>query len=310
MINEPIKDVEQFLVIGIDGKGVLEMKESNSAEYYIIEDDDGLGETADGPFTLAEAESLLEGGEIIISAEELALMQRHLPPDNEATSDLDFSMWSVHQKMIKDIRNWGLFMLLIGVVQMISFGFLSNTWGLLLIGVGLASFYFRSVAMFAIYGTTLGWAAISNFLSGSGAWSLFSVLQVVFAFQTFRQFFQLRKTLRWANSHEDELQGEDFSVDKAARPFPWLSFLFGGVSIFGFVIVFLGVIIFTGVSGGTELPSFIGFAEGLVIDLAVLGLAIGLASILLNYKNKALSIIGMIGGALVLLIEVGFNFLL
>ena len=286
------------------------MNESESAEYFIIEDDDGLGETADGPYTFAEAESLLEGGEIIISAEELASMERDRPAADDATSDLDSDFWSAHQKMVKEVRSWGRFMLLLGVIQMISFGFLSNTWGLLLIAVGLASFYFSSIAMFAIYGTTLGWAAISNLLSGSEAWGAFSILQVVFAFQTFRKFFQMRKVLRWANTHEDELQGKEFSVDKAARPFPWLSVSFGVVSFIGFVTIILSVIIFSGVSGGAEIPSFIDFGEGLVIDLAVLGLAMGLASVLLNYKNKGLSIIGLIAGTLVLLFEVGLFFLL
>jgi hypothetical protein len=276
--------------------------------FYIVTTNDGSGESAHGPYTMTEAESLVQAHEKITTGKSLANLRQQsvlINGKEEAPSKSPN-----HEKMLHEIRNWGLTLLVIGVIQIFSSGFLSNTWGILLVIVGLASFYFRSSAMFVVYGTTLSWAAISNALGSSGGWFAFSVLQAFFAFQTFRQFFRFRSILPFPQplENEDE-QYKQLNSDKATKPFPWLSFVFGLVSFVGLIAVFLGAIIFVGITEGTELPSFITFSEGLVIDLAVIGFATGLASILSRFKHKLFSIIGMSASALVLVIEVGLNLL-
>jgi hypothetical protein len=75
--------------------------------------------------------------------------------------------------MLKEIRSWGFWSLGLGAVHLVTSGFLSAPWGVLLIIVGLASFYFRTASMFIIYAVTLAWAALSNLLGLDFAWIFF-----------------------------------------------------------------------------------------------------------------------------------------
>ena len=274
--------------------------------YYIIKENDLSGKSAHGPYMKADAESRLNIDERLLTQTELASLRKQPVADQEEQI-IDEQGWSLNQdKMWREIRSWGFFLIVIGLLQMVVSGILSNTWGILLIIVGLASFYFRSVSMFVIYGTTLAWAGISNALSGSGSWFVFSLLQAYFAFQTFRQFFRFRAELAYQSMLENEGNQRTQSIrDKAARTFPWLSLFFGLVSLVGLATVFMGAIIIVGFSGNEVIPPFINFIEGLVINFAVLGLAVGLASILSKYHFKLASLVGMIAGTLVLLIQIG-----
>jgi hypothetical protein len=76
------------------------------------------------------------------------------------------SVVQAHEKMLKEVRSWGYVSLGLGALHLISSGFtgLSAPWGVLLIAIGLTSFYFKEAAMFVIYGTTLGWAALTNIM--------------------------------------------------------------------------------------------------------------------------------------------------
>lgn len=285
------------------------MEENNDlAAFYIITENDDFGESAHGPYTMAEAESLLQIDEKIITRKHYqTLSRKSTSPDNNRESS---SPNPFHDKMLRQIRSWGLLLLLLGVIQIFSGDFLSNTWGILLIFVAISSFYFRSPAMFVIYGSTLAWAAISNAFSGSTGWMGFSLLQAFFSFQTFRQYFLYRPTLPVSpNKSIDHTEDESLPVDKAAKSFPWLSFLFGSISLVGFVAILVAIVIYIGITESSELPSYLGFIEGLVIDFAVIGFAAGLASLLSRYPYKIFSIMGMITGALSLLIEIGFFFI-
>lgn len=278
---------------------------SDRHAFYIITENDNSGESAHGPYTMAEAESLVEEDEKIVTRTHLAKLRETQPITHSIESKSPG-----YEKMLREIRSWGIMLLILGVIQVVASEFLSNSWGILLVIVGLASFYFRSPAMFVIYGTTLIWAAISNALSGAGGWVAFSLFQVFLAFQTFRQFFQFRSTfVAHQNIEISDTPKPQLNSDKAARPFPWTSIVLGAVSFIGLILIILGTILFIGLTGSQNLPDFISFAEGLIIDLAVLGFSTGLASILSSYQYKWVSIIGMITGGLVLLIEIGLNFL-
>lgn len=276
------------------------MEDKNDlAAFYIVTENDGFGESVHGPYSMIEAESLLQVDEKIITRKQFQMLYQTSASEN-GNNEL---IYSYHEKMLRQLRSWGFILLFLGAVQVFTSDFLSTTWGFLLIFVGVSSFYFRSPAMFIIYGSTLAWAAISNSFSGSGGWVAFSLLQVFFSFQTFRQYFHFRpKTPASRNMVDGDLA---VLPDKAAKPFPWLSLLFGSVSLIGFVTTLLAAIIFINISATGEIPPFISFIEGLVIDFAVIGFAAGLASLLSRYKYKLISIIGMIAGALTLLFEVG-----
>lgn len=274
--------------------------------FYIVTQNDDFGESAHGPYTMTEAESLLREDETIITREHLTTLRQQSSPIL-ATPKPDEPLQDT--KMLREIRSWGITLLILGAIQILAAGFLSNTWGILLVIVGLASFYFRSAAMFVIYGTILSWAAVSNAFS-SGGWAAFSLIQAFFAFQTFRQFFRFRPGAQNVQFSDYEAPlAKQFDMDKAARPFPWVGFILGLVSLGGLVMIFLGIFLFIGLTGNNEIPGIVNFAEGIIVDFAVLGLAAGLASLLLNYQHKLLSTIGAVSGGLVLLIEIGLNLL-
>jgi hypothetical protein len=54
-------------------------------------------------------------------------------------------------------------------------------------------------------------------------------------------------------------------------------------------------------TGEEELPSILSFIVGLFLELGALALALGLASFLAGYRYKALSILGILGGAGILI---------
>lgn len=270
---------------------------------YLVTENDDFGETAHGPYTREEAEYLLKVEEEIITGEHLATLRQRVNPAKSNAGVITAHQYSPELgKMHSEIKKWGFFLILIGVIQIITSGFLSNTWGILLVIVGLSSFYFNSPALFVVYGSTLGWASISNALSGIGGWSIFSVVQFIFAFQTFRQYFLFRSIYKKLWEDENNL----LLIDKANKPFPWVSLGMGMFSLVGIVIILLSVVLLVGTSN-EDLFGLVDFAEGLVIDMALIGFATGLASILTGYEHKLFSSIGMVAGALVLLLEVGLR---
>jgi hypothetical protein len=239
---------------------------------------------------MSEAESFVQVNEEIITR------RRYLSFQDQKLTVNSRSQSPGYAKMLREIKNWGIVLLILGAIQLFSSGF-ENTWAILLIIVGLGSFYFRSPAIFITYGTTMAWAAISNALSSSGGWQLFSLLQVYLTYSIIRQFFQFRTSF------------DSSSTDKAERPFPWTSFFLGLFSFIGITTVFLGAILFVGITGNEQIPTFLSFTEGLSIIFAVLGFSMGLAAILSKYHHKVLSIIGIVASGLVLVVEVGLGLL-
>jgi len=192
--------------------------------YYVVTENDVSGESAHGPYTMTEAENILQVDEKIITREEFQTIKQQVvsvKSDTPNLSEVPVKTASPYpEKMLREIRSWGILLLILGVIQVVSSEFLSSTWGLLLIVVGLASFYFRSPAMFVVYGTTLSWAAVSNALSGAGTWGIFSVFQIFFALLTFRQYFQFRSKIMVSQSALESSREERFRCDKAAKPVP------------------------------------------------------------------------------------------
>jgi hypothetical protein len=207
--------------------------------------------------------------------------------------------------MFEKIRSWGMWSLILGVLHIFTSGFLSAPWGILLILVGLASFYFRSASMFVIYATTLGWAAFSNLMSFEGGWIGFSLYQFFLAFRVFQDY----RTFREVDVTPTELG--QVSTDRAARFFPWLGSIFGCSSIIGFVLIIVTILVMAVASeGNATVPDYFSFLDGLAVNFGVLGAAIGLASVLSRYPRKALGIAAIVAGSLTVLLELAIIYLL
>jgi len=125
--------------------------------------------------------------------------------------------------MRRDIRSWGGWMIVLGIISFISAGFLDSAWGILLVVVGLGSFVFRTPALYIVYGITLVWAAINNALLSSGAWAVFSLVQLVMAVQIFGQFRRFNAAYQAglrqaAKPTEAAPSPEPLSVENAPAP--------------------------------------------------------------------------------------------
>lgn len=213
--------------------------------------------------------------------------------------------------MLKEIRSWGFWSLGLGVMHLIGSGVFSAPWGLLLIVVGLASFYFRTASMFIVYAVTLAWAALSNLTGGTGGWSIFALLQIYFALRIFQQFWRFRKAEEeFLRTSSEETESPALTVERTGRLFPWLGLFLGGWSTIGLLAVWAAAIIRAGLSPGTtDGLQILGLLEGLVVDFGVLGFAIALASLLCDYRPKIVAIIGLTAGLLTMILEYGLYFL-
>jgi hypothetical protein len=212
-----------------------------------------------------------------------------------------------HGTILKEIRSWATTLLVLGVISLFASNFLSAPWGLLLIVVGLASFYFRSSAMMVIYAVTLAWAGISNALSGGVLWIGFAILQLFLVVRVFQKFISFRQAE--TNTIED-IDSSGLTPKRSATIFPWAAIVLGSVSLLGFVGLLVGVVVASIMSGKGITSVYLSFLESLVVEMGILGFALGLASVLSRYSKKALAIIGMITGILPPLLEIIFRFVL
>lgn len=220
-------------------------------------------------------------------------------------SQSNSSVVNGYAAMLQEIRSWGLWSLGLGALHLVTSGFLSAPWGILLIIVGLGSFYFRSASMFVIYAVTLGWAAFSNLISFEVGWVGFALYQFFLAFRVFQQYRLFRDI-----EGEHNAQSAQALPNPAYRFFPWLGSLFGCFSILAFVMIVLIVLVLAVASEGqVSIPDYFVFLEGLAVNFGILGASIGLASLLSRYHRKPLAIIGLISGVLTVLLEMALVYL-
>ncbi|HLO18357.1 MAG TPA: hypothetical protein VK206_26225 [Anaerolineales bacterium] len=215
-----------------------------------------------------------------------------------------------HAVMLKEIRSWGLWSLGLGVLHIVSSGFLSAPWGILLFIVGLASFYFQTASMFIIYAITLAWAALSNFTGFQIGWVLFALFQLYLSFRVFKQYRRFRDVeTTYLKTITDDAVVNKPSPNQAARYFPWTGAIVGCSSIIGLFFIFLYVA-WVVISGRSEdashipVPLYIAFMKDLIVNLGVIGFAVGIASLLSQYRPKALAIIAMVTGVIAVVFDI------
>ncbi len=96
------------------------------------------------------------------------------------------------------------------------------------------------------------------------------------------------------------------SLTRTERYFPWFTLLLGGVAILLFIAALVGAFIL----GNRDLLPVISLLETLAVNMAVLGLATGLASWLSIASNKWGSMVGCAAGGLTLATELALPVLL
>lgn len=213
-----------------------------------------------------------------------------------------------YNRMRKEIRSWGIPIMILGVVHLFSFGFLESSWSFSLIFVGLMSLYFNSsAAMFVVYSVILIWATIGNlFLSGSMPWIAFSFMQAFVAVQTYRKFLLFRQIRTdYAAELDSGKVGQPLAEDQAVKIFPYLAVVLGGSGILVELTILFGVF-YLGFADPT--PGFLGWLsaiEALTLYMGTIGVAIGAAAVLSTFPNRVLSIMGIVSGSLRILIWLG-----
>jgi Tfp pilus assembly protein PilF/sugar lactone lactonase YvrE len=238
----------------------------------------------------------------LMEATEGALQQRpgadrQLPRPDRSMGRVakTLSPTETYAKMRREIQLWGLWAVLFGVLDLVFFG-LSSPSGVMLVLAGLASFVFRESPMFLVYGVVICWAAISNLLSGQVQWIIFAV-QLVVVYVVLRKYTRFRR----AEAALDSPPGPQ----RASRAFPQIGCALGALALLGLVIIFVGVI-FLSAFGSTDTPPVLVWLEGLVVGLAVLGLAVAMASLLSGYRHKPMAVLGTVASSLVLLLQIAF----
>jgi len=221
-------------------------------------------------------------------------------------------------------------LLILGAMNQFASGILDPGWGLLLIVVGLGSLYFRSLAMLAIYGITISWALVSNLGSGRVGWFAFAALQAWVAYSVFRKFVVLRRAqLRLASASPTtaavpagvaSLQlaapgawSPDASTsdesDRAARVFPQAGCALTALSVVGVVALFVAIVVHNQETGTAMDSVSTAGALKAVVNLGVLGLALGVASLLMRYQARTINILTVAVASMWLLLYLALAYL-
>ena len=255
---------------------------------------------------------LQDGAEVVMdfgrrTAEAERLIQRFAATtatDQPIASGPGITMPSVadavmtHERMERQIRSWGIWLIITGVVQMIGARGLSP-WGVVLLLVGAASFYFQESAMYIIYAVTIGWAGVLNLLNSTTAlWRGFAIIQFVIMVTLFWQFRQYRRAEKLAAGATADATSIA-APTRTQRWFPLGALVLGGVAL----LLFIAAIGIAFVLHNRALLPLINVLETLAVNMAVLGVATGLAGWLTIPFNKWVSITGCLAGGLTLAAE-------
>jgi hypothetical protein len=221
-----------------------------------------------------------------------------IQPD-DVSVDLDAA---AHEAMLRDIRSWGFWQLGMGAVHLFASGFLNAPWGWVLILVGLSSFYFREAALYIIYATTMAWAGVNNLMSGQTNWAVGGLFQFFLAFQIVQSFRRYRKS-ELNLAEPSVIDPDSASQGRAGRFFPWAAFICGAAAISWFVLFGASILLWAIVGPMPWLGLLLGQTESFAINLGVLAIGLGLASVLCKFPFKLIAASGLILGAIAIVTE-------
>lgn len=89
--------------------------------------------------------------------------------------------------MVKELRGWGIGMIIMGILSLLLSGILDPVWGIILIILGVINLIVKKRVMFIVNGITLillGVMNIFSFVLGSiGFWSIYGIMQIGWGIQ-------------------------------------------------------------------------------------------------------------------------------
>ncbi|MDH5507925.1 MAG: hypothetical protein OEZ02_11960 [Anaerolineae bacterium] len=216
---------------------------------------------------------------------------------------------SLEIKMLDEIKSSVKSLIFIGIIHLIASGSLNFSWGIVLVGAGLASLIFKFPGIFILYAFTIFFAGVNNILVQSAAgWSFFGYYQLYLGFKIFKNSGQYRQLYDQDNLTSEGNEFPNMTLPKNIRFFPWTGLFLSSLSFLGTVLFF--VIIFVSLSINASLEQSAEIAANLLFEFALvlgnLGFAFGLAGFLSNIKYKYISVLNMLMGAVAIIINIYF----
>jgi len=100
------------------------------------------------------------------------------------------------ERMNKDIRNWGIALIVLGAIHLAASEFLDASWGIVIIILGIVNLFVRKKEMFIVNGIALICVGIMNISSGidaGGRWAFFGIMQMIWGGQEIYKFVKYKR---------------------------------------------------------------------------------------------------------------------
>lgn len=99
------------------------------------------------------------------------------------------------ERVKKELRGWGIGLIVLGIIHLIASGLLDPTWGIVIIVLGIANLALMKPWLFIVNGVALIAVGIMNFATPL---RVLGVFQIVWGVQEFVKYGKYRK---WAAGH-------------------------------------------------------------------------------------------------------------
>jgi hypothetical protein len=141
-----------------------------------------------------------------------------IPPQSIKIPEAPLTPAQTKQELKNELKKWGFGLVVTGALSIFMPEFLNPVWGALLILLGILSFVIRKCGMFIVIGCGLLLVGLMNIFAGieSIGWSVFGVLQIIWAIQEFRRYARYRTLLRQEPTHADEVTNGHFAPKNAS----------------------------------------------------------------------------------------------
>lgn len=217
-----------------------------------------------------------------------------------------------HLEFLKIIKRVGYGYLGLGVLEIFLGGTPNIIMGVLLSWVGLASFYIKTSPIMFVYSIISIWISLNFIAIGEPIFfvlGLFGLYSSVYTFKNYRLFKKVE--LLFFMLEARTIPPEERRTKRAEKTFPLIGFIFGVTTLISMVILLMyaGSMKDT-LSQNHKLVEWFGFFYGLLSNLAVLGFATSTAAWLAKFKQKTITIIGMIFNTLVIFFLIIVKFVL
>lgn len=224
----------------------------------------------------------------------------------DQVSDIATTHIDKYNRMKKSIRSWIWWLVVCTVISAVT----SNTeWAIVLGIVALMSVYLYDVfGMYLVYAGLMLWASISNILLGGGGfWVSVGLIQLLFAGYAVREYLTYRN-IGIATNVDPQIKDLSTSISSnRGSHLAWISLLFGLIFLLGTCsVISVGIVMQATNNIDIFAGSWADTVSNLVVDLGILGLPVGIASLISKQRHKAAAVTGIVLGLIsVLLLIIG-----